>query len=246
MDGKRLTLRFGARFAAACTAVWLLVPQSVAATQTDLLSYLQTHVQTAPSSGIPAYNRPKQFGGWVHQDPSSACHDTREEVLARDEDPSVPLKFSANGCTVASGSWHDPYTETDFRKATDIQIDHVVPLKAAYYAGAYAWSSARRCHYANFLANGYHLLAVSGHENMSKGDRGPEGYLPPKDHCDYVGRWLRIKAIWELTATQAEVNAVTRVLQDENCASDIRYMDSDELAGQRAQAADPIRQCANF
>src|SRR5207249_1423018 len=162
---------------------------------------------------------------WVHQDPSNHCHDTREMVLARAEDPNVALKFKNGGCTIDSGLWHDPYTGTDMKDAAESQIDHVVPLKAAYYAGAYAWTGPERCNYANYLSNDFHLQAVSGHENMSKGDRGPDGYLPPDERelCTYVSDWMKIKTIWELSATRNEVAAIQAVIQRKHCADSFLY-----------------------
>lgn len=215
----------------------------------SLLTYMNANIQdNANTNSIPKYNRLKQFGGWVHQDATKSCYDTRENVLARDEDSSVPLKYSKGGCTIQSGLWHDPYTGTDFTEAAQLQIDHVVPLKAAYYSGAYRWSPAMRCNFANYLGNDFHLASVSGHENMSKGDRGPDGYLPPdhKDRCTYISNWMKIKTIWQLTATTAEVNAIKDVIAQERCDARLLNIEQSELSKQRAKAKSPIAECADF
>lgn len=237
------------RVVIAFVSLCLFFSQSALASQTDLLAYLRAHVasgQLDPS--IPKYDRQKQFGGWAHQDPRSSCHNTREQVLERAEDPSVPLQFKANGCTISGGLWHDPYTGNDYQNATDLQIDHVVPLKNTYTSGAYAWESAIRCNFANFLANDFHLMAVNGHENMAKGEKGPDQYLPPNtaDHCTYVSGWMRIKAIWQLTATAAEVDAIANVFQTQGCDDHFRFMDDGEIASQRTAALTPIQACVDF
>jgi len=227
----------------------VLFPLMANAESIDLLSYLVAHTQPpATSSTVEKYNRTKHFGGWVHQDPSNSCHDTREMVLAQENDPSVTLTFNSNGCTINTGLWHEPYTGSDVKSASSLQIDHVVPLEVAYYAGAYAWSGPVRCNYANFIANSFHLRAVSGHENMKKGDHGPDGYLPPSqaDLCDYVSSWMKIKVIWELTATTAEVAAIQNVIQEQNCDLSFTTMDQNDLTQQRSLANTPIDACQNF
>ena len=219
------------------------------ATTVNLMSYLAASIQTPPdTSSIPKYNRAQQFGGWVHQDPNHHCYNTREMVLARDEDPIVPIKFKENNCSIATGLWHEPYTGTDVLDSADLQIDHVVPLKAAYYSGAYDWSGPIRCNYANYLGNNFHLLTVSGHENMSKGDRSPDGYLPPNENelCDYVSKWMKIKIIWQLTASAAEVRAIQDVIHRENCGEEFLFITNTELADQRLKASTPIEACRNF
>ena len=105
---------------------------------------------------------------------------TTNEVLLRDADPNESVQFtSRNKCMVYKAKWIDPFSGAQFKLANAIQVDHIVPLKAAYLSGAHAWNQNRRCRYANFMDDPTHLLSVSGHENMSKGDAGPERYLPP-------------------------------------------------------------------
>lgn len=220
------------------------------AEEIDLLAYMQGQIisRSPASAAVPDYNRKRHFGGWKRQDPQSPCQNTRASVLRRDSDPNVPVTYTNHwSCTVKTGRWHDPYTGTEVTEASDLQVDHVVPLKAAYYSGAYAWSSPMRCNYMNFMGNDIHLVAVDSHENMSKGDKGPEEYLPPNpaDHCRYVNAWMRIKAVWELNTTEAEVRAIEEVFRDQRCEHLMRYMDKSELAVQRRRASAPIEACAN-
>jgi len=231
----------------------LLLSCASFAEQVDLLAYMRKHIEPQSFIGlepndIPRYDRSRHFGGWKHQDHSNPCQNTRATVLTRDADPSVPLRYTnSRNCTVARGLWHDSYTGRTVEIAGDIQIDHVVPLKEAYYAGAHAWTSAVRCNYANYISNDFHLRAVDAHENMSKSDKGPEKYLPPNpaDQCRYVNAWMKIKAVWRLKTTESEVRAIQDVFRRQGCDDLMRYMNSEELTQQRAKAIQPIASCEN-
>jgi Protein of unknown function (DUF1524) len=161
------------------------------------------------------YDRKKHFGGWIHFANDTSCLDTRGLVLERDSKAQVDF----TGCRITAGQWQDPYTDQDFKLSKDIQIDHVVPLKHAYMTGAFEWTNKKRCQYANYLGNHFHLLSVSGFENMRKGDRGPLEYLPPnqKFTCEYLKDWLEIKYIWNLRVTPKEADQILQIVKKENC-----------------------------
>ncbi len=190
----------------------------------DLLQYMRNNVEPRTDeelfAAIPKYNRVEMFGGWVNENAPDDCLNTRAEVLMRDATSENVVKFSAqNPCQVAKGEWHDPYSGTTYKLAKAVQIDHVVPLKNAYRSGAYGWTKDRRCHYANYLGEENHLLAVSGHENMSKGDAAPDRYLPPNEDyvCEYLHNWLKIKATWSLGFSEAEATAVRDAIEVYQC-----------------------------
>lgn len=190
----------------------------------DLLQYMKNHVETRTDeevlAAIPKYNRVEMFGGWVNENAPEDCLNTRAEVLMRDATSEDKIKFSSqNPCQVYKGEWNDPYSGKTYKLAKAVQIDHVVPLKNAYKSGAHQWTKDRRCHYANYLKDNGHLLAVSGHENMSKGDAGPERYLPPNEEyvCEYLHNWLRIKATWSLGFSENEALAVSESLAAHQC-----------------------------
>jgi hypothetical protein len=198
----------------------------LAAAAFDLLQYMQNNVESRTDeevmAAIPKYNRVEMFGGWVNENSPEDCLNTRAEVLMRDATSVDTIKFSAqNPCQVAKGEWIDPYSGNTFKLAKAVQIDHVVPLKNAYKSGAYQWTKDRRCHYANYLREEDHLIAVSGHENMSKGDAGPERYLPPNEEymCEYLHNWLKIKANWKLSFSENEVTAVLEALETYQCSA---------------------------
>jgi len=182
------------------------------------------------------YNREKHFGGWIKPDANS-CLNTRGLVLKRDSKVEIP---PTTGCYIKTGEWHDPYTDQIFTSASDIQIDHMVPLKNAYMTGAFEWDSKKRCLYANYLGNKFHLIAVSGHENEEKSDKSPAEYTPPNRsyQCEYIRNWLAIKYIWELRLTPYEVSAIQREIQSNNCQAEDLEIDSREIQNQRKYIQD--------
>lgn len=189
------------------------------------------------------YQRQKHFGGWVVDSRQSTCLNTRGQVLIRDS--AVEVRLRPRGCTVEAGLWADPYSARDFTQASDIQIDHFVPLKNAYLAGAYKWGSAKRCLYANYMGNAFHLLSVFGRENSSKGDRSPEGYMPPNPsyQCQYLAQWLKIKLIWSLAVTSSEKEKILNLIQSNHCPADEMTYSAADLEQQRRFIADNMGLC---
>ena len=185
----------------------------VSATTTQTLAVLESlDVKgRAPKTG---YDRDDKFGSaWVDMD-QNGC-DTRNDVLARD----LVATTLAGTCRVLTGTLADPYTGTsiDFVRGETtsslVQIDHVVALSNAWQTGAQQLSSERRYEFANDPIN---LLAVDGATNSSKGDGDAATWLPPNPtfRCAYVSRQITVKAAYELWVTQAEHDAMTRVLAD--------------------------------
>lgn len=189
------------------------------------------------------YNRAKHFGGWLNDRRDDVCYNTRVKVLIRDSESAVD--FSANGCSVSGGKWQDPYGDRSYTRASDIQIDHFVPLKNAYVSGAYKWNKTKRCLYGNFLGNDFHLLAVYGKENASKSDKTPEGYMPPNPayRCQYLVQWLKVKMIWSLGLTPPEKERVIELAQENHCDANQFVYSAAELAGQRQFIVDNLSMC---
>ncbi|MGH7510305.1 MAG: GmrSD restriction endonuclease domain-containing protein [Gemmatimonadales bacterium] len=157
----------------------------------------------------PPYDRDRHFGGWTDHD--ADCQDTRAEVLVRDSDGGTVA--DARGCRIRQGRWPDPYSDEVLTAAADVDIDHFVPLKNAYESGAWRWSYPRRAAYANYLQDSRHLLAVKDRLNQSKGDRGPDRWLPPSQPylCTYVREWVRLKDKWRLVISAGERRAVDSI-----------------------------------
>ena len=139
---------------------------------------------------------------------SGTC-DTRETVLKRDGTGVV----TSSACAATSGKWYSPYDGATWSASSDVDIDHMVPLKNAWISGAWAWTTAKRESFANDLTDPQ-LLAVTDNVNQSKSDRSPDAWKPPLTsyHCTYARMWVKVKYAWKLTVTSAEKSAVTSML----------------------------------
>lgn len=139
--------------------------------------------------------------------------DTRDDVLRRDL--RELREGDRNPCVVLSGVLHDPYTGKElpysYRRASQIQTDHVVALGAAWRAGAYAWTPQRRLEYANDLDV---LLAVDKQTNQDKGSSTADRWKPPLRTywCEYARRYTGIKAKYGLSVTPPEKLALQEML----------------------------------
>ncbi len=181
-------------------------------------SLLDFEFKQEPSQKVEPYQRKHHFGGWAKNRKLGDCYNTRAKVLIRDSLKPVIFK-KENPCSVIAGSWVDPYAGAEFTDAQDIQIDHMVPLKEAYIAGAYKWTFKERCLYGNYLGYKRHLIAVDGEENNQKSDQTPIDYIPPKKDylCTYAKDWLTVKALWGLTFTKEEKDYLNQIVKENNC-----------------------------
>jgi hypothetical protein len=177
----------------------------------DLLATLSIKGR-APKTG---YDR-AQFGqAWLDVD-RNGC-DTRNDILRRDltgitYTNSVP-------CKVQTGTLADPYTGKTISfvrgsgTSTAVQIDHVVALSDAWQKGAQQLTTEQRTAFANDPLN---LQATDGPTNQQKGDGDAATWLPPNKpfRCEYVARQISVKATYGLWVTQAEHDAMARILGD--------------------------------
>jgi hypothetical protein len=178
----------------------------------------------APKTG---YGRGLFGQAWADVD-RNGC-DTRNDMLQRDltgitYTNSVP-------CKVQSGTLADPYTGTSISflrgsaTSSKVQIDHVVALSDAWQKGAQQLTTEQRVAFANDPLN---LQATDGPTNMQKGDGDAATWLPPNKRyrCEYVARQISVKVTYSLWVTQAEHDAMARILA--SC--------SDQLAATNQQA----------
>lgn len=147
------------------------------------------------------------FGhGWVDTD--SDCQDQRAEALIKAS--SLPVRFAnSDTCRVVAGRWISPFTGAVIQNSSDIDIDHVVPLAWAWRHGADQWPQERRESFANDPVN---LWPVEASLNRSKGGSGPDEWLPPKNQCQYVARFVRITKIYDLNVSENENKAFKKLL----------------------------------
>jgi hypothetical protein len=139
---------------------------------------------------------------------------TRDDILRRD---LSDLVMRPGTCFAQSGTLHDPYTGASIAfvrgPATSdaVQIDHVVSLSDAWYAGARDWDDQRRTDFANDPRN---LLAVDGRANFDKAFRDAASWLPSNAafRCDFVARVVVVKSAYGLSVSAKEKRAIVAVL----------------------------------
>ena len=151
---------------------------------------------------------------WKHWvDVDKDCQNTRHEVLLEESLAPVTFKTSKN-CRIVSGSWLGAYSGNVFTDASQLDIDHLVPLKEAHESGGYAWDAYRRRDYANDLSDPNTLIAVDKTLNRQKGASDPAEWLPPNKayQAEYAAAWVAVKLKWGLTADAREIAALRKIL----------------------------------
>ena len=167
----------------------------------------------APKKG---YERSQFYEEWPLVDGCSL----RQRIIRRELGDSAVL----NGCSVIAGEYDEPYTGEHMvfteksQISAKIQIDHVVALSDAWQKGAQQLSAEDRYEMATDPLN---LLAVDGEANKNKSDGDAATWLPPnkKFRCQYVARQVSVKYKYGLWVTQAEKEAILRIL--ENCPNEV-------------------------
>ena len=158
------------------------------------------------------YSREQFYSGWPNVDGCSL----RQRIIRREFGESAVL----NECNVMAGEYDEPYTGAHMvftereQISKGIQIDHVVALSDAWQKGAQNISAEKRYELATDPLN---LLAVDGDANKKKSDGDAATWLPSnkKFRCQYVARQVSVKYKYSLWVTEAEKNAISKVL--ENC-----------------------------
>jgi len=192
-----------------------LLPSSSAATATsDALTTLEKLPVKgrAPKTG---YSR-NQFGPQWSDVDRNGC-DTRNDILKRDL-TAIVVREKTRNCVIESGILEDPYSgeKIEFQRGEKtsalVQIDHVVALSNAWQTGIFQATTKVRTAFANDPLN---LMAVKGSLNSQKGDGDAATWLPPNKafRCDYVIRQIQVKAKYGLWVTNAEKEAMLRILR---------------------------------
>lgn len=187
---------------------------------TDALAALES-LEVKGRAPMTDYDR-AQFGqAWSDDVTVEFGHngcDTRNDILRRDLDNLI-VKEGTFDCVAMSGTLDDPYSGQviDFQRGTGtseaVQIDHVVALADAWQKGAQQWSPEQRRNFANDPRN---LLAVDGPLNQQKGAGDAATWLPPHKafRCEYAQRIVDVKAAYGVWVTEAEKEALSRLLQE--------------------------------
>lgn len=150
--------------------------------------------------------------GWESIPDASDC-DAREAALWRD---GADVTTNPDTCRADAGAWIDPYTGEKITDSSDVDIDHMVPLAAAYRAGADSWNEEQRTIYAN---SPLVLTASGAAANREKGDKGPEVWKPENQEawCPYSLRWVAVKNEFGLNLTSEDERAALEEMLD-TCA----------------------------
>ena len=176
---------------------------------TEVLAQLEIKGR-APKAG---YTREQFYDGWPKVDGCSL----RQRIIKRDFGETAVMD-SANPCNVIAGSYLEPYTGvwTTFAERSEIsknvQIDHIVALSDAWQKGAQNLDKDTRYLIATDPLN---LVAADAAANMKKGDGDAATWLPANKafRCQYVARQISVKYKYGLWVTQAEHDAIARVLE---------------------------------
>lgn len=158
------------------------------------------------------YDRTAFGPAWADVD-HNGC-DTRNDILRRDL-TNLSTRPGTHDCVIIAGTLWDPYTGTTmaFEKAnaSAVQIDHLIPLHAAWQLGAWSWSAEQRRQYAN---DPVVLLAVNGRQNQSKSDRLADAWKPPNQGwwCEYARRTVVVHERYALPVTPTERGALAEML----------------------------------
>lgn len=168
-------------------------------------SLIDVPVNPHPRHTVLGYERSFFGDGWGVQ--RSGCT-TREAVMAS--------AWEVDRCTIPYRQWDmaatqpftDPYTGEVLDPA-DVEIDHIIPLRAAWDAGAHTWPEDKRLAFANDPLN---LVVTSRAANQAKSDSLPSEWLPPdvSARCSYARRIAAIARKYDIALPKPDVRAMRR------------------------------------
>lgn len=164
----------------------------------------------ADSASGPSYKRQQWLPRWSDSDQD--CQDTRHELLIRYS--LAPVTYTrVDQCKVESGLWMDPYTGHFYERASDLDVEHIVPLKWAHDHGAASWSMEKKRQFAEDPEN---LWLVDDGRNQSKGHKGPDQWMPPYGpvRSHYLRRFMAVVKKYGLESTPAESRIFLAMLEN--------------------------------
>jgi len=157
-------------------------------------------------SDFSNYQRDEYISSWIDED--GDCQNLRHEMLIRHSQRKVIFTNSSQ-CTVTGGLWLDPYLGKVITIASDLDVDHVIPLAYAHANGGAAWPRSKK---QSFAMDEINLLLVDDGENQLKGAKGPSGYLPRKEYqCDYVKKWQLVATKYELEVPHTDSRVLLNI-----------------------------------
>lgn len=194
----------------------------------DTVEHALSHLDVIPRRHhVLGYSR-EQFGGWEERSwtdstagtdgadgtvtPPPRCT-TRQIVMLQTFRHHSPAPDG--DCPTAEGDTVDVYSGTALQPS-DVEIDHVVPLSAAWDHGAHSWDRDTRVRFANDVE--LNLLAVSASTNRAKSDGTPGEWLPETTEagspsgagCAYSARYLTVCVVYGLSVSSADAETTAR------------------------------------
>ncbi|WP_066529223.1 HNH endonuclease family protein [Corynebacterium bouchesdurhonense] len=151
---------------------------------------------------VTGYDRQRAFGpGWA-QGPGGC--DSRQIAMAEAWAQPCAVPYTQWGAAPIS----DPYTNEDLLPS-DVELDHLYPLAAAWDMGAHAWPQEKRLAFANDPLN---LVVTSSRANQAKSDSLPSEWMPParRNRCAYSRRLAQVAAKYELALPRADRKVMRR------------------------------------
>lgn len=156
----------------------------------------------AQRSRVLGYERSAFGSGWAA---AGACT-VREEIIA------TQLTEVADPCEITDARGTDPYTGGPLLiepGSPPVEVDHILPLSAAWDLGAHAWDLPARVAFANDPLN---LVATSQAANREKSDHLAAAWLPadPAAHCWYARRLALVAGRYTLPLPEEDLQAMRK------------------------------------
>jgi hypothetical protein len=148
-----------------------------------------------------------------------------EYLVEKSVNGRLKLDYTPDGeCRLAAGTgkWVDHYARTELSVDAEMEVDHVVPLREAWDAGASQWSRVDR---RKFATDPINLRITAKGTNRTKSDKqvydyekwAPEGFRP----CDYAKQYAGVKGEYSLTFTAKEVEFYIKLAENGQCTTNV-------------------------
>lgn len=159
------------------------------------------------------------------QDYDGDCQSTRQEMLVLTS--RIPVSYTnPRNCVVRTGEWIDEYTGESYTVATQLDVDHIIPLIYAHSYGGDRWPPEKKLAFANDPMN---ILLVERREIRRKNNRGPSRYLPREDYqCQYARAWQGLAEKYDLDLDRRDETAVRRLLESCGEGSGVSNQDTQD------------------
>lgn len=123
------------------------------------------------------------------------CRSIKNELLVITS--RSPVSYTnPRQCQVRTGEWYDVYTGDTVTVASQVELDHIIPVRYAHNHGGDRWPAQKKFAFANDPAN---LILTGRNQTRRKNDRGPSGWLPREEYqCAYARQWLELADKYDL------------------------------------------------